>query len=782
MTWRPLLAPVGCWLVAALLAATPVLWSLVASAAAFAMAAWAAWGLRGRSRGSWRVHLLVCAIAACAVALSCAGRAASWQQPPWPLWVQQRASLTVDLRLTQTPQLREQTPWADGATQTDQTTQAVTAMASDERGSWLTQARVLVRVPGEVTSARLRRGDHLRCTARVSPGDQRAGVIARLDVLSVESWAPDAGWRGGLGRSFQTALSGIGTDRAALVQGLALGEDADLSQPAREEIRSAGLGHLTAVSGANIAMVVGAAMWAARAAGASRAKALIPATVCLGAYVWLVGPEPSVLRAAAMASVVLVGILVGGGTGIAALASAVSVLLVWDPGLASSRGFALSCAATWGLIAATPMGRRAIDRLARQVPAPLVAPTTALVSAVVTAVAAAVATAPLLASYGDGVSWAAVLANVMVAPVVPIVTIGGLAVAGVSLLAMPLAEFLAWLPGAGAGWIVVVARWADGLPGGRIVLPGTWHTGAMVALVLISVALMSRRWPGTPAWVAVAAVVAAVAQATVPPSVRGVPSDWAVTFCDVGQGDAAVLRAGPDSVVIIDAGPEPDAVVDCLQRLGISQVAAVVLSHYHQDHVAGFAQVASHHKPGHLWVSPLAEPPTQVAHVQAAAVAAGWDAVVPVQGQTAQWGAVTVQLLAPGRLVAEGSPPNNASLVVVAEVATASGSVRVLLTGDIEPEAQAALMSAVSDPLVDVAKVPHHGSANQHPRLPGWAKAEWAVVSCGIGNDYGHPANGTLRDWQRSGATTLRTDEQGDIFLSTDPSGQIRAHVSREAR
>ena len=778
MTWRPLVAPGVCWLTAALLGAASVATAVLIAATAAIGACWAAMAAREQLRGTWRVLLLVAAVAVTAVAVSSAVRAHTWHGPPWPQWVEQRASVEVVLRLTQTPVRVANTPWADGAEKTVQTARAVVVTASGSDGTWSTNARVTARVPGDATDIRLRRGDQIQGMARVAPGDQRTGLAARLNMLEVDAVQPDTGWSGRVDRAFRGALSGLGPDEAALVQGLALGEDADLSPAARDDVRMAGLGHLTAVSGANIAMVVGVAMWAARAAGASRSVALVPAAVAMCGYVWLVGPEPSVVRAAAMATVALAGVLLGGGSGVAALASAVTVLLVWDPGLASSRGFALSCAATLGLISAAPTGRRLIKRWGERLPGPLVIPMTVVVAALVTAVAAAAATAPLLASYGEGVSWAAVAANVLVAPVVPVVTIGGLAVGAASLLSTATASILAWVPGAGAWWIVTVAQWATGLPGGRIGMPGTWQSGVLVAAGLVLVGLLTRRWPRAPALAAVAAVVAAVGQATLPPVMRGVPPDWTVVFCDVGQGDATLLRSGPDSAVLVDAGPEPSAALQCLRRVGVAHVDAVILSHFHRDHVEGFAEVASTHAPEAVWVSPLADPPPQATAVRAAATAAGTRVSIPAPGQTQTWGLARVETLGPLRLINEGSAANNASLVIVAEVTSQTGSVRVLLAGDVEPEAQAAVMSTVSDPRVDVAKVPHHGSANQHPAFPRWAQATWAVVSCGSDNDYGHPADTTLRDWQTSGATTLRTDRHGDVFVSIDASGAITASVT----
>ena len=110
----------------------------------------------------------------------------------------------------------------------------------------------------------------------------------------------------------------------------------------------------------------------------------------------------------------------------------------------------------------------------------------------------------------------------------------------------------------------------------------------------------------------------------------------------------------------------------------------------------------------------------------------------------------------------EGSGANNASLVLLLE----SRGVRILLGGDMEPEAQEALARASPGLHVDVLKVPHHGSRYQDPALLSGLGARLAVVSVGTGNDYGHPAPATLSLLRRSGMRVERTDQDGDVAVT----------------
>jgi competence protein ComEC len=142
-------------------------------------------------------------------------------------------------------------------------------------------------------------------------------------------------------------------------------------------------------------------------------------------------------------------------------------------------------------------------------------------------------------------------------------------------------------------------------------------------------------------------------------------------------------------------------------------------------------------------------------------------------GQGYTLGEIAVEVLWPARFIQQGSMPNNASVVVLV---TIQGH-RILLTGDIEREAQAEIMRQVTQVDVDVVKVPHHGSANLDERFATWVNAEIALISVGQDNDYGHPAPEALEAW--GGSEIYRTDQDGAVSLSLTPEGVWSAVTQR---
>jgi competence protein ComEC len=168
---------------------------------------------------------------------------------------------------------------------------------------------------------------------------------------------------------------------------------------------------------------------------------------------------------------------------------------------------------------------------------------------------------------------------------------------------------------------------------------------------------------------------------------------------------------------------------------------------------------------GEVQIGPYDEPAAELARVTGWTAKAGVPLTRAAVGERGRLGPLTWDVLWPARIIeGEGSAPNNASLVLLAR----HGAIRMLLTGDIEPAAQRALLARRSATDVDVLKVAHHGSAYQEGRLLAAARPRLALISVGRDNDYGHPAGATLAGLTRAGAVVGRTDRDGALAVVGD--------------
>ena len=626
------------------------------------------------------------------------------------------------------------------------------------------RAPVLLR--GDQVQA-LRYGSRVALTGRAQESwspEVQSLVIAVLGEVHVRSPpGPAARITTRVREAFRDACSGLPQDAAALLLGLAVGDESLVSAELDAAMIRAGLAHLTAVSGSNTSLVVAIAMSAVVGLGVGWRIRVGVCLIVLWGYVLLVRPEPSVLRAAVMGVVALIALSTGGRRrGPPALLASGLVLLLVLPQFALSMGFALSFAATAGLLV---VGPPIADQLARwtltaRVPEPIRA-------ALAVAAAAHLATLPLVILMGNGASLVALPANVLVTPLVPVATVLGLAAALVAPLAPAVAAVLATAASPATWLIARVAHVSSALPFGVIdVVPGpVGALGAAAALGLVGVGLV-RGWRPLRHRRAVLAV--ALATAVGVGLLRSRPSDWpppgwVVLACDVGQGDGLLIRQpGSAEALLVDAGPDGDRITGCLEAAHIDRLT-VLLTHFHADHIDGLGAVLDRWPVDSILTTPVPDPAEGASAVVGLARGAGVPIRLVRAGQRTTAAGVPLAILWPARRINE-SPANNASVVALAAVSSGAGPVTVLLTGDIEPEAQTVLLAGPS-PGAAIVKVPHHGSRYQEPGFAQWSGARIALLSVGEDNDYGHPSPTTLGQYEAAGATIGRTDQQGDLAV-----------------
>nr|WP_059416988.1 ComEC/Rec2 family competence protein [Streptomyces azureus] len=656
-----------------------------------------------------------------------------------------------------------------------------------------------VRSPwlGLLPSTRLRVG--ARLAPAMTGGDRVAAVLrVRGEAEPEVVGEPSAAQRlaGRLRAGLREATDGLPADARALLPGLVVGDTSRITPELEEAFKETDLTHTLAVSGANFTILLalllgppGLAQHVERRGLAPRLGVSLRATAVLGGvlslgFVVVCRPDPSVLRAAACGAVALLALATGRRRSlIPALATAVLLLVLYDPWLARSYGFLLSVVATGALLTLAPRWSAGLRR--RGVPP-------RLAEALAAAAAAQALCAPVVAVLSARVSLVAVPCNLIAEFAIAPATVLGFAALATAPMAMPVAKALAWCAHWPTEWIAEVARTGAALPGAGVDWPGSWAGAALLAAVTPAVLLVGRRLLGHPWWCGVCGLVLVLVVVQPPPLTRVVtgwpPPGWRLVMCDVGQGDAMVLAAGEGSGVVVDAGPDPQLVDHCLRSLGITRIPLVVLTHFHADHVAGLPGVLRGRAVGAIETTGFEEPADQAAFVrrQAAArrvpvrrAAAGeqrrtgelsWQVVWPPPSQPPTPPPGSHPHLLPAHPAPEG--PNDASVAMLVR----SSGLRLLLLGDLEPPAQRALArSPAAEALesVDVLKVAHHGSAYQDPGLIRRAAPRLALISCGADNRYGHPAPGTVAALRAGGAAVLRTDRDGALAV-VGGGGELR--------
>ncbi|WP_296138258.1 ComEC/Rec2 family competence protein [uncultured Tessaracoccus sp.] len=759
--WRLLPLAAGAWLGAAL--GTGLLWWGVAASVVAAVLS-----LFVAARRPW----LVVGLVACAVVATGSGLLAEQRHSSTlARLAEQRAIVTAEVRITAEPRPRAAAPPKPPS---------VTALAEvrwvEARGTRTTQRLPVLLVASGDRAETLRGlavGSSQRVQARLAAGRVGEQAVALLSLREVvaEGSPPGpherlAAW---LRQGLRDAVANAPPGQRALVPSLVVGDTSLVGEELRDQFQATGLTHLMAVSGANLALMLGVVLALLRMVGVRGWSVRWSSLATVVLFVLICGPEPSVLRAAAMGLVAVAA--TGMGTGrrsIRGLCVAVVVLIGLDPWLARAPGFWLSCAACLGIVVLGPQLVRSMTTWAPRW----------LAEALAVPCAAQLWTQPIVTALSGEVSVVGVLANVVAGPFVGPTTVLGFAACALSWwpsasallgrLAGISAQPLLWIAERGAGLPGATTSWPPGTLGLALV------TVLCAALAALAPAVMRRR--ATCLLLLLGLLGASVVRAPTP----GWPGPWQVVACDVGQGDATVLRAGDGQAVLVDTGQDPAPVLACLDRLGVRSLPLVVLTHFHADHVGAFDAVARRHPPGLVLTSATPSPSGIARAVTRAAGSAVVRAAQP--GERLRVGDVTwTTIAAPEHHVpasadgeGESSAENDASVVGVADVA----GLTVLLPGDVEPAGQRdALRTARRLGLTlraDVAKLPHHGSARQEEAFLAATGARLALVSAGEDNAYGHPAPSALTLVGRLGMEVARTDTEGAIALAERDALEVR--------
>jgi competence protein ComEC len=238
---------------------------------------------------------------------------------------------------------------------------------------------------------------------------------------------------------------------------------------------------------------------------------------------------------------------------------------------------------------------------------------------------------------------------------------------------------------------------------------------------------------------------------------------WDVVACDVGQGDASVIRTSQHSALVIDSGADAELMNACLENLEIESVDLFIPSHFHADHVGGIEGMSRNREVKAVLVPQCHEPAAGFSLVSA--MLPRTSIAFATVGQSRRLSSrVTYQVLAVSPCTAdasEGAMINNSSVVVLVTIAGGS----ILFTGDIEEQAQQELQSHYPSLKTNLIKIPHHGSRYQSDTFAHQFQPVFAWASVGENNQYGHPASSTISMYREVGAQVVTTMECGAISM-----------------
>lgn len=640
--------------------------------------------------------------------------------------------------------------------------------------------RVRIQFSGSSNLTGVDQGTSLSVTGLFRParaGSRESAVVKVQEFTVIRASSALWSWSAHLRNEFERHVAGVGRDATALVTGFAVGVTADQSQNLRQAMKVTGLTHLTAVSGANCVIVCGAILFLVGRTRLSRRGRLAVSGFALLGYVAVVGQQPSVLRAAAMVGAVFLAQNLGRRIApIDALSVAALALMVADPWLAVDFGFALSTLATLGLLILS----RPIAELVRLrfVSTTRLADSTAvnwLIDAGAVVAAASLPCLPLTIALSGSAPLYALPANLLAEPLVAPATILGITGVTVVWFAPWLTPLLTWPASLLTGFVAIEAEWFASLPCAALPWPAGGFGVVLAALMALTVtwllvgkALRRTAW----ATLAIGAAVAMSFGLVRPISGFGWPGvNWFAVACDVGQGDALVLRS-QGQVAVIDVGRDDKPIDDCLSRLGVKRIDLLVLTHFDADHVAGLPGALNGRRVVTIMETPWADTRPQVAYTNAEVARSGARVILAQQNLTGAIGAFTWRVLTPSKTASEADDSNDGSIGMYWQLpVTGSRTLGVLTLADLGERGQMRMVESnpwlvpTARSEILVVKVAHHGSADCYPEMYESLAPDLALISVGRNNGYGHPTQKAIHALELGGAVVKRTDQAGSLAV-----------------
>jgi competence protein ComEC len=675
----------------------------------------------------------------------------------------------------------------------------VGSLASDRSSEWRAGRRI--RVPAQVhpPSFYLDPGvpDEQLALARrgvVLVGTVKSGALVEVEARGSPVAEAAAAVRAFSRKAIASSVGRWSARAAGIVTAIVIGDRSGLDAAVERRLQEAGTYHVIAISGGNIAILAGLTLIVFRMAGFLGRGAMTSAIAGLVAYGYLVGGGASVNRATMMAAVYFAGRALDlRGPPINALVLVAGLLLASDPLSVIDPAFLLTFGATTAILAVSgEFGIQQLPRVVATLPAMLMA-----------SVAAEAALLPVGATIFSRVTFAGLALNFLAIPLMTVAQIAGMAVVPLFAVSGRLAEFAGWFAYAGAEGLVRSADLLDYAPfltwrvaPPNLVTSALYYMSGLTAWCLwrrhasLTGSLESAAARYTRRGAAILTAASALWIVAEPWTMVRAMGDGRlhVTFIDVGQGDAALVRFPRGASLLVDAGGLPGSgtfdigdrvVAPVLRNAGVRRLDTITLTHGDADHVGGASASIREFRPWEVWEGvPVPRSPMLQAIHAAADIVHSQLRIVQTSDKTTVDG-VSVVVRHPRPPDWERQDPRNDDSIVLELLWR---DVSIVLTGDIGAEVEAEIMSQFQPMPLRVLKVPHHGSlTSSSPAFLRALNPRLAVFSVGRNNHFGHPASAVLRRYEEISAEVFRTDRDGAVTLDTDGTSiDLHSFTGRE--
>lgn len=565
-----------------------------------------------------------------------------------------------------------------------------------------------------------------------------------------------------------TIESSLPEQQAGLLNGMLIGYREGLTQEIEDVFRDAGLSHLMAVSGANVAFIAAPLVFILRKLRLGKRVINIIVIAALGIFICITGFEPSVVRAVIMADIILTGrIIMREPDTLSSLSLAALIMLFYNPCTLFNIGFQLSFAATVSLV----LLYRNISRMININIFPR-----GVVDILSATLAAQIGVLPVTVVYFNNVPVISLVTNLLAAPAAGLITVLGCLMAVIGQISTTLSTMVGYVNCALLSFVLWISKIAASVPWAVIKVATPPLLIIIVYYLIVWFILWYKPQKALKLKLAhYAALLVAVAVIVITPLTASAGLE--IVFIDVGQGDSALIRTGSGRTVLIDGGGHNSdngsgsnignkIVIPFLLDYGVTSLDLVIATHGHNDHIEGLIAVLGSFNVKNFAI-PACSRLDEFHELLRIAKEKNIKVSMLGRGDTLKLdGKTEMKVLSPGESAKDiETSLNNTSIVLKLSY----GETEVLFTGDAEKEVEEELTMLMDDIGADVLKLAHHGSdTSTGSEFLKLVKPKAAIISVGTDNKFGHPSDVVLDRLKEFEIQVFRTDKHGAVILATD--------------
>ena len=582
-------------------------------------------------------------------------------------------------------------------------------------------------------------------------------------------------------------------NEANLLSGILIGDKEGIEKEVQENFRDSNLSHMLAVSGAHVSYVILGITYALKKVKVNKLWSNMITIVTLCCFIFLTGASPSVIRACIMAIYIIIGHMMHRKTKlISSVSLSLLIILILNPYKLFDIGLQLSYGGTIGIILFSGvLAKKAklnnllegfVNKLKYRVK-----------QLIVVCVSANLIIFPIIAAHYSTMSLTFVISNICAGPILGVIIILGFITIFVSFISIDIAKPFALILNIFIQILMYITKICSSLPFSKIYIK-TPSLSQIIIYYMILIfmyyickirkkkrRLIHRKLLRTVQNKKVQKlfIIVIILIFTSMQILKCLPSDLTIYFIDVGQGDSTLIVTPNHKTILIDGGgTEFESDFDIGKQtllpeiLGqrITKIDYLLISHFDSDHATGVAQILGKIDVSSIILTRQLEENDIYRHILSIAKEKKIKLIYVKEGDVLKIGGIKISIIHPENKLMINNPMNNNSIVCKVEY----NSFSMLLTGDIEMEAEELILRKNINLKADVLKVAHHGSKTS--TTGEFLKAinpKVALIGVGKNNNFGHPSNEVIQRLKENGTRIYRTDENGEISITVNKKGRI---------